>query len=333
MSENENDDLMDTIHAAVDEQRGTPKEAPQEESVPPTPPSEPEPEGEPEPQEDSKEAKPEPSKQEEKPAEPEEKDHKLDISRPPRRLANRTKGVWQTLSPELREDIVAREAEFDNALKRYDGLGAFAVKAERNGTTLQAAIRDFDQMEQALRQDPIAGAMAVWNRMGYPVNQVIQEFLRRATGQPSQQQAPPQQVQGLTYEHLQQELTRRDIANQAKTFEADPRHQFLEPVIEGVPDEQQPPVRRTMIGLLKSGLANGYENAYNQACRLLELTKDGVSPEQARKTAAANQARAAGKATVGAPSQESSARRQAPDSGKDESVLDTVRAAVARQRG
>jgi hypothetical protein len=53
----------------------------------------------------------------------------VDISRLPKRLPVRTKSRWRTLPAELREDIILREQEFDEAFKRYDGLGNFAMTA------------------------------------------------------------------------------------------------------------------------------------------------------------------------------------------------------------
>jgi hypothetical protein len=79
----------------------------------------------------------------------------IDISRPPKRLPVRTKGRWQTLPEWLREDIIAREEEFDSAFKRYDGLGQYTLEAEKNHTTLANAIRDYAEIEGKFRTDPL----------------------------------------------------------------------------------------------------------------------------------------------------------------------------------
>jgi hypothetical protein len=57
----------------------------------------------------------------------------------------------------MREDIVTREIEFDNAFKRYDGCGQFAIKAEKNGTTLWQALASYDALENLCQQDPCGG--------------------------------------------------------------------------------------------------------------------------------------------------------------------------------
>jgi hypothetical protein len=102
---------------------------------------------------------------EEAPQEP----NKIDITRPPRRLAIRTKTIWQTLSPELREDIILREQEFDTAFKRYDGLGKYVMQAEASGTTLQAAVESYSKLETAIRKDPLEGVVQLWGAMGVDI--------------------------------------------------------------------------------------------------------------------------------------------------------------------
>jgi hypothetical protein len=98
-----------------------------------------------------------------------------DLSRPPRRLQTRTKERWQTLSTELKEDIWAREENFDKAFKRYDGLGKYAIEAEKNGRTLAddvgnwlTVVNDFVALQEAMRADPIGTTLAVWERLGIP---------------------------------------------------------------------------------------------------------------------------------------------------------------------
>src|SRR5881396_1042683 len=145
---------------------------------------------------------------EDKPEEPKEavapEEGKPDISRPPRRLPLRMKHTWMSLPEQAREDIVAREQEFDKAFKRYDGLGQFAMKAEQNGTTLHQAVASYHQMETLMRQNPIQGAMAVWQATGHNPQAVLQAIAQQMGQppegqQPQQPQTPPMQgPQGMT---------------------------------------------------------------------------------------------------------------------------------------
>jgi hypothetical protein len=67
----------------------------------------------------------------------------VDISRPPKRLPVRSKTIWQTIAPELSEDIILREQEFDRAFSRYGGLGQYAIEADHHqaGAGLLRGIR------------------------------------------------------------------------------------------------------------------------------------------------------------------------------------------------
>ena len=103
----------------------------------------------------------------------------IDISRPPKRLAARTKGIWQTLPEQLREDIVAREVEFDKTLKRFAGCGQFASEAEKNGTTLCQGLTSLVAMENKFRSSPIEAPMYVWNALGHDPNAMASQFVAR----------------------------------------------------------------------------------------------------------------------------------------------------------
>ena len=348
--------LMDTISSAVETQKGNvpePKEAaPTEEGkesseAPEPAPKERDASGRFLPKEVGAKVAKEPSETEQEHTENIDKPElqqepgKPDISRPPRRLPIRTKGVWQTLPETVREDIWAREQEYDTAFKRYDGLGNYVMQAEKNGTSLPAAIADYYAMETALRRDPIDGALSVWQRMGYNPQAVVQEIIRRAGGQSDGQTAPMQAPMppGLTRQEMEIEFARRDNMAKIEAFENDPKHIYLEPLN---PMGEQGPIRAAMIHFLSPAgpdnkpLAKTLEDAYDMALRvhpeIAKLNGSAGSSSQAQKTAAVHQSRAAAKAIGGAPSQGSNAGQKSPVDG-NQSVFDTVRAAVARQRG
>ncbi len=267
---------------------------------------------------------------------------KPDITRPPKRLPVRTKTIWQTIAPELREDIILREQEFDKAFKRYDGLGQLAAQAERNGTTLSNAMRSYHAMETALRTDPIDGFTQTLRALQINPDVVYAEIYRRMSGgggngkQEGQPPPPPiQGPQGMSKEEMAAELERqfqsREIQSQIAAFEADPRNYYLEPR-----GDEPGPIRKTMQAFLMGGVANTLRDAYDMACRANGLNPDtaprpnGNAADQEKKAAAAKQARQQAKATVGVPSQK--AERENPDSGS-ETILDTVRAAYRKHRG
>lgn len=272
---------------------------------------------------------------------------KPDITRPPRRLPLRTKQKWLSLPDWAREDWIAREEDADQKFKRYDGLSQYALKAEQIGTTLQQAMASYHQMETAMRQDPIRGAVQVWQRLGYNPDQVIGEILRLAGGVQSsegQQSSPPpmQGPQGLSRDDVQMMLEEDRVTAKVRAFEDDPRHHWLEPLIPGEPPGK---VRSMLVRLISPDqfgnppLENDPEEAYNKACRFYDLDpgpmpNGSAAPNgQDKKAAAVTRSRQAAKATIGAPSQ-----AQAAASGKhaddgNQSILDTVRAAYKQHRG
>jgi len=339
MAEEEKDETyLDVVKAAVDEQKKPTEVAA---SIAEADVVEPSAEGDAE----TKEAQAEtdqPAK--DKPEEPEkavqDEAAKPDIARPPRRLPIRTKARWLALDPETREDIWERETAFDKAHARYDGLGQFAIKAEQSGTTLQKAMQQYNQMETAIRADPIRGVAQTLAAIGYDPNAFFNHVAQMVNGgqqsNGQQQPSPPiQGPQGLTRDELNAELANRDASMQIKVFEDDPSHHYLEPYIEGEP---LGPIRRTMQAFLANGIANTLQDAYNMSVKANGLNPsaqpngDAANTDQAKKAAAVKQARQAGKAVTGAPSSGQKVEGRAPDSG-DLNWIDTVKAAYNKAKG
>jgi hypothetical protein len=358
--ENDTDSLMDTISSAVETQKGNApegkEEAPKEASEEPVEAAEPEskerdasgrflPKGTP-----AKVAKEAETKPEHEPVDKSEPVDKLDerteptkpdVSKPPRRLPIRTKAAWMAIPETAREDIWAHEMAIRQESARYEGLGSYVQQAEKNGTSLPAALADYSAMETALRRDPIDGALSVWQKMGYNPQAVVQEIIRRAggqIGQEGQSQAPMQAPMppGLTRAEMEMEFARRDNMAKIEAFENDPKHIYLEPLN---PMGEQGPIRSAMIHFLtpvgpdNKPLAKTLEDAYDMALRVhpeIARTNAQGGNSEAQKTAAVVKSRAAAKAIGGAPSHGNASVK--PQDDGNQTVFDTVRAAVARQR-
>lgn len=274
--------------------------------------------------------------------EPEQVPGKPDISRPPRRLPIRTKAAWMAIPETAREDIWAHEMAVRQESARYEGLGSYVQQAEKNGTSLPAALADYSAMEAALRRDPIDGALSVWQKMGYNTQAIVQEIMRRAGGQPGQdgQSGAPMQAPmppGLTRQEMETEFAKRDNMAKIEAFENDPKNIYLEPLN---PMGEQGPIRSAMIHFLtpvgpdNKPLAKTLEDAYDMALRVhpeIARTNSIGGNSEAQKTAAVTKSRAAAKAIGGAPSHGNASVK--PQDDGNQSVFDTVRAAVARQRG
>ena len=348
MAEEEKDETyLDVVKAAVDEQKKPTEVAASIAEADVIEPSAEEPhvEGTAEGVAETKEAQAEIDKRpEDKPKEPEkavqDEGAKPDITRPPRRLPIRTKARWLALDPETREDIWERETAFDKAHARYDGLGQFAIKAEQSGTTLQKAMQQYNQMETAIRADPIRGVAQTLAAIGYDPNAFFNHVAQMVNGgqqsNGQQQPSPPiQGPQGLTRDELNAELANRDASMQIKVFEDDPSHHYLEPYIEGEP---LGPIRKTMQAFLTSGIASNLEDAYSMAVKANGLNPsalpngDAANKGQSEKAAAVVRSRQAAKAAIGAPSNSQKVDGRAADSG-DLNWIDTVKAAYNKARG
>src|SRR6266550_6895684 len=183
MVEEKDESYLDTVKAAVEGQKTpavepgpqiakqteTPKEEPKEEHVEGTS------EGTVETEETKAEGdKPAKDKSEEPKEAVQDEVAKPDISRPPKRAGLGVKQQWLAIPEHAREAIWEREQTIDTALKRYDGLGQFAIKAEQNGTTLAQAMRSYNQMEQAIRADPVRGVAQTLQAIGYDPTQFFQ---------------------------------------------------------------------------------------------------------------------------------------------------------------
>jgi hypothetical protein len=273
---------------------------------------------------------------EEKPEEQEaapEEPKRPDISRPPRRLPVRTKERWQTYPPELREDIWAREEEFNNAFKQYDGLGNFVRACHQVGRPASDVANDYMSVEAKFRSDPIEGIIYTLQRTGHNPEMVIEEIVRRVEAARNGQQVPRPQPQpqptGLTRADINAAIEERENQAKISAFEEDPGNIHLEPV--GYNGEIGR-IRKTMVAFLKEGVASDLKDAYDKACRAYGLAPYGngaASPE--KKSAAVDRSRAAAKAIGGAPAYNSNAQAKTPNDG-NLSVYDTVRAAVERQQ-
>jgi len=350
MAEEKDETYLDVVKAAVDGQKSPAVEpGPQIEEKVPESAEEPHAEEPAEGAVEAKEAQAETDQSsKDKPEEPEkavqDETVKPDIARPPKRLPIRTKQRWLSIDPEVRADIWEREAAFDKAHARYDGLGQFAIKAEQSGTTLQKAMQTYNQMEVAIRADPVRGVAQTLAAIGYDPNAFFQHVAQMVNGagdgngQPlngQMQAAAPPIPQGLTRDELNAELANRDASMQIKAFEDDPSHHYLEPYIEGEP---LGPIRKTMQAFLTSGIANSLQSAYDMSIRANGLNPsalpngDAANKGQAEKAAAVNRSRQAAKATIGAPSSSQKVEGRVPDSG-DLNWIDTVKAAYNKAKG
>jgi hypothetical protein len=234
---------------------------------------------------------------------------------PPPGWSIAAKAEWDKLTPAVREAIAHRESEVSAGFKQYEGLKPFAERATRGGTTLQAAVSAYANMETELRRDPARGFMTVAGNLGLTQHQTGQLFSQLAAAfgqapapnghaQPQQDYAqpdgaPPQfdpnafapmlnplvQRLGAMEQTLhqqtaaQQAYQARSVNTAVERFSSDPAHRYFENVQDKI------------VQLFESGAVERTGNpdadlakAYDAACWLNPEIRALLIDEQATKT-------------------------------------------------
>jgi hypothetical protein len=254
--------------------------------------------------------------------------------RPPPGFSVAAKQAWDALPEPVKADIVRREAEIEAGTKRYSGLANFAEEAERNGTTLQNAVADYSAVETELRRDPVAGVEFMFRKMGLNPLAVLNAWVKRymAAQQDGGPQPPPpaqyaavdpNAIVAQATQAVRSEFQMREIHNDIAQFAANPANWFFANV------------RMDMSNLVQVGKAANLQEAYEAACwlnpeiRAILLAEMQGGQDKAAVRAAAR-AQNAAKAVTGAPSNSHAGE---PPKRRDLSIDETIRAAIAAQRG
>lgn len=258
---------------------------------------------------------------------------------PPSSWSPAAKVAFDTLSPEVRDAIAKREAEIADGSNKHQAYRAemkeiepFAEMARQSGVTLAQALRSYTGIEQALKQDFLGGIGQICRNMGADPVAVAQAILARAGGAP-QSQAPQQAAPDLSpllqkiqnLEAAQQQ--REQAATQAQIIEFASKNRFFDNV------------KPQMAQFLRSGAYGTLQDAYDAACwatpeirTILVKEQGGQANPQAQQAAAVAQARQQAKAVGGAPPSGASVKT-APAGNEHASTRDSIRAAIAAQRG
>ena len=245
------------------------------------------------------------------------------------------KAAFNELPDAVKESIAKREAEVDHGFKRYGGLKQYAEYAEKNGTTLAAAVQDYSKIENGLRTNYLEGIDLIHSRFGINPADFIRAYAQRygvsldgAAAAPSQGYQPPAInpdaiVQQATAA-FEQRLHERESLSEIERFKSDPAHPYFENV------------REDMAILLQNGKADTLKDAYEKACwanpetRAILLKSQTINSAPSQQ-AAVQKARAAAKAIGGAPSPGFNPGAKAPP--PNMSIHENIKAAIAAQRG
>jgi hypothetical protein len=257
-------------------------------------------------------------------------------NRAPHGFSVASKQAWDALPEHVKADIAShearRDAEHQAGLQRYSGLTRFAEEAERNGTTIQAAVNDYVAVEAELRKDFVGGVEFLCRRLGVQPQALLaamaQKYLPAGQGQPQPQpqyqpQYDPNAIANHAANMVRGEMQMRDINSQIEVFAADPANKFFDNV------------RQDMAILVQAGKAADIRTAYEAACWLdpqirailLEESRAGTNRTA---TMAASRAQNAAKAIAGAPTNSHAGEAPRP---RNLSLDETIRAAVREQKG
>ena len=260
--------------------------------------------------------------------------------RPPPGWSPTAKVAFDKLPAEVREAVAKREEEVNKGfakLGEYKPIDRYMEMARNSGTTLDKALENYIGIENDLRRDFIAGVSRICQNQGVNPVALANAILARHGAAPSEGQAgtiPANQTApsvDLTPIHQELNTLKNYIQQQQETgvqteiqrFASDPKNAFFENV------------KADMGRLINSGYAESLEDAYEKACwangeiRALLIKQQSPAVPSANAADAVQRAKAAAKATGGAPS-----AGFKPNPGTEGSSLrETIRAAVNSQRG
>ncbi|AVA22475.1 hypothetical protein [Rhizobium sp. NXC24] len=245
------------------------------------------------------------------------------------------KAAFDTLPENVKVAISNREQEVDKGFKvlqDYKGLEEFTPLIKQGNTTHAEVMRKALDYEKFLQRDPIGTVFHVAQIGGVNIRALAQAIVEGKINLPAQQPAPqPQrqqpQPQPINVEATVEEVLRkRDTQNQVDAFLSDKANTHAEAVLDD------------MVALISAGRAGSLKDAYDMACwmrpdirqQLINQTAAPVQDEQARRAAAADQARRASKSITGSSAPGPSANAGA---GKPSSIRDTLKEAMAAQGG
>lgn len=222
---------------------------------------------------------------------------------------------YANLPPEVKEAVAKREGEVASgfqALQKYKGLETYTPMIEGSGISHAEFTKRAVEWEQSLKTNPVGTVLHVAKLASVDIvelaRQIMQQggpqamppHLRQSAQQVVQQAAAQPQAQPDFRALIHQELAERDAHSSVEDFLSDPKNIHAEAVADD------------MALLISNKRADNLEQAYEMACwahpeiRALLIRQASATPaavsetERARRTA--SEARAAAKATVGAPS-------------------------------
>jgi hypothetical protein len=187
----------------------------------------------------------------------------LGLSPPPDRFSKEAKEAWATAPEAIRKETERAFAEMTKGLteyqQRWEPIKQWDEMARQSGKELPSVIAEYVNMENALRDNPIAGFSLLCQRLGLDVSQVGQALSGQSPtqGGMSPDVAPllnkiselERQISGVS-----QSFQQREVQAQVDAFAAShERFEELSPL---------------MIEMISTGFAKDLPDAYDKASKL-----------------------------------------------------------------
>lgn len=252
----------------------------------------------------------------------------------PSRFSNDAKAEWDAAPESVRREVARMERETTAGIERYkagaeefERVRDFHEQVTKNGGSLHGTLSEVAALEKALLENPVQGLDMVCRRVGLSLSQVAQHL----TGQevaPQLQQAQAQ-MHALSQENQRLTAIVRAMHGEHQQRETATATSEIEAFAAGRPRFDE--LRGTMAGLMRQGLAESLEDAYDMADRLKpgRGASSPPSPAAGSNPAPASsrpaQTRAGTASVAGAPSPGSNPAARQPAS----SVKEALRRAMA----
>lgn len=113
----------------------------------------------------------------------------------PARFTETAKAKWHGADPEIRGEVLRMQRELTDGYQKYKeaaerdaSLNDLHEMAKASGKELGGVVREYVNMENALRKDPIAGLDTICQRLGFSLRDVAAHVLNQTPDQNASQQ-------------------------------------------------------------------------------------------------------------------------------------------------
>jgi hypothetical protein len=216
---------------------------------------------------------------------------------PPSRFSADAKAAWATTPDPVKAEINRAMSEMQQGLQeyqtKYTPLKPYEDAAKQSGTTIEAALQNYTNMESMLTTNPVAAFEQICEFIG----KTPQQFFSEISSERQQQSAPDPVISQL---QQQVHMLQQQLSGVSTTIQSQNDIETEKRINAWAADKPRfGELRDTMLTLAESGLADDLDSAYEMAGRL----KPAAAPQQAPQTTPdlKAQTQKAKLSTVGAP--------------------------------